>query len=66
MFTIEQWQQRGNYMIRFLFEGEPIGQLKASRKLTDDELKWLLDTFTEDMEKAFEDAFLHGLERRTT
>lgn len=62
MFTIEQWQKDGEYAIRFLLCGEPLATYKLDRKATDEELKQMLDIFTEKMGKAIDHAILYGTE----
>lgn len=64
MFTIEQWQKDGEYAIRFLLDGEPLAAYKLNRKATDEELKQMLDVFTEEIGKIIDDAILYGTEGR--
>ena len=62
MFTIEQWQKDGEYAVRILFDGEPFVTYALNRQATEEELKQMLDIFTEKMGKAIEDAILYGTE----
>ena len=64
MFTIEQWMKDGEYMIRILLGDEPLAVYKLSRKATDDELKQMLDQFTELIGNAIDKAILFGTEER--
>lgn len=64
MFTIEQWMKNGEYMIRILLWDEPLAVYKLSRKATDDELKQMLDQFTELLGNAIDKAILFGTEGR--
>ena len=63
MFTIEQWQKEGEYVIQFLLCGEPLATYKLNRKATDEELKQMLGIFTKKMGKAIDEAILYGTER---
>ena len=66
MFTIEQWSHDGEYLVRFLMNGEPIGAMKLKRKATDEELKVLLDIFAEKVVEEMDNAILYGETRRKT
>lgn len=62
MFTIEQWLAKDKYLIRILLDDEPLAVYKLSRKATDDELKQMLDQFTELIGDAIDKAILFGTE----
>lgn len=64
MFTIEQWLAKDKYLIRILLDDEPLAVYKLSRKATDDELKQMLDQFTELIGDAIDKAILFGTEGR--
>lgn len=64
MFTIEQWLAKDKYLIRILLAGEPLAVYKLNRKATDDELKQMLDQFTESIGNAIDKAILFGTEGR--
>lgn len=64
MFTIEQWSKKGEYLIRLLLDGEPLAVYKLNRKATDDELKQMLEIFSDSIGKAIDHAILYGTEGR--
>lgn len=62
MFTIEQWLAKDEYLIRILLDDEPLAVYKLNRKATDDELKQMLETFSDSIGKAIDHAILYGTE----
>lgn len=64
MFTIEQYFNVSNnkHFVRLLFNGEGLAIYELKRKATDEELKQMLDIFTEKIGKAIDEAILYGTE----
>ncbi len=64
MFTIEQYfnASNGKHFVRLLLNGEELAIYELYRKATDEELKQMLNIFTEKMGKAIDEAILYGTE----